>query len=167
MKEQPDPTIFFKVFLELGIKSMIPYLAFDSRSIRTLLSDDNKKYFSADFPVFYKNQDGTSAIDVCLGNNQIRSVNLMIDYIIHFQNNFAYAHLFQHNIVDLLNKGVQMTPLFKSKIFSHTFDYDEWPGTHQNTDKMLAPYNNSVFKLRYEYPAVYKRLHRQEKKEEA
>lgn len=167
VKEQPDPTIFFKVFLELGIKSMIPYLAFDSRSIRTLLSEENEKHFSADFPVFYKNQDGTSAIDVCLGNNQIRSVNLMINYIIKFQNSFAYAHLFQHNIVDLLNKGVQMTPLFKSKIFINVFDYDEWPGTHHNTNKMLAPYNNSVFKLRYEYPCVYKRLYRLEKKEEA
>lgn len=63
VKDQPEPTIFFKVFLELGVKSMVSYLAFDSRSIKALLSDENKKYFKADFPVFYKNKDGTSAID--------------------------------------------------------------------------------------------------------
>lgn len=135
IKEQPNPTIFFKVFLELGIKSMIPYLAFDSRSIRTLLSEENHEYFSEDFPVFYKNRDGTSAIDVCLGNNQIRSVNMMINYIIKFQNSYAFAHLFQYNFVDLLNKGVEMAPLFRSKIFNYTFDFDEWPATHSNTDK--------------------------------
>jgi len=63
VKDQPEPTIFFKVFLELGVKSMVSYLAFDSRSIKALLSDENKKYFKAAFPVFYKNKDGTSAID--------------------------------------------------------------------------------------------------------
>lgn len=52
---QPDPKIFFKVFLELGVKSLIPYIAFDARSIRSLLDDKNKKYFDSDFPVFYKN----------------------------------------------------------------------------------------------------------------
>jgi hypothetical protein len=69
VKAQPNPTLFFKVFLELGFKSMIPYLAFDSRSIRSLLSTENKKYFSDEFPVFYKNPDGKSAIDVALANN--------------------------------------------------------------------------------------------------
>jgi hypothetical protein len=63
---QPNPKIFFKVFLELGIKSMVAYLAFDSRSIKALLSKDNKKYFDSKFPVFYKNEKGTSAIDVSL-----------------------------------------------------------------------------------------------------
>ena len=69
VKDQPEPTVFFKVFLELGVKSMVSYLAFDSRSMKSLLSDDNKKYFKADFPVFYKNHDGRSAIDEALENN--------------------------------------------------------------------------------------------------
>ena len=47
VKDQPSPSIFFKVFLELGIKCMVSYLAFDSRSINQLLGDDNKEYFSA------------------------------------------------------------------------------------------------------------------------
>jgi len=65
--------IFFKVFLELGIKSMISYLAFDSRSTKCLLSEENRKFFEDNnfekFPVFYKNKDKRSAIDVALGNN--------------------------------------------------------------------------------------------------
>ena len=69
VRAQPNPTIFFKVFLELGIKSMIAYLAFDSRSTKALLSVDNRKYFSSKFPVFYKNEDQKSAIDVSLEMN--------------------------------------------------------------------------------------------------
>lgn len=45
-----------------------------------------------------------------------------------------------------------MTPLFESQIFNFTFDYDEWPATNVDIDKVLAPYNKSIFKLRYEYP---------------
>jgi hypothetical protein len=66
VKDQPEPTLFFKVFLELGVKSMTSYLAFDSRSIKVLLDDSNKSYFKKDFPVFYKNKDGSSAIDEAL-----------------------------------------------------------------------------------------------------
>jgi hypothetical protein len=73
VKAQPTPSIFFKVFLELGIKSMISYLAFDSRSTKALLSANNRKYFEDNdfdkFPVFYKNKDKRSAIDVALANN--------------------------------------------------------------------------------------------------
>jgi len=149
---QPNPSIFFKVFLELGFKSMVSYLAFDSRSIKALLSEENSKYFNSKFPVFYKNEDQSTAIDISLEMNQIRSVNLMIDYICKFQNSYVYSHLFENNLVDLINKGVKMTDLFNSNVFNHTFDYDEWPATNADTRKIIVPYNKSIFKLRYEYP---------------
>jgi len=47
----------------------VPYLAFDERSIRSLLDDKNRKYFDSDFPVFYKNESGMSAIDTALDKN--------------------------------------------------------------------------------------------------
>ena len=83
---------------------MVSYLAFDNRSIKELLKDDNNACFSDRYPMFYKNKDGTSAIDSALDNNQIRSVNLMIDYIITYQNSYVYAHLFENNLVELLQK---------------------------------------------------------------
>jgi hypothetical protein len=133
--------VFFKVFLELGIKSLVPFLAFDARSMRSLLDKSNKSYFDDEFPLFYKNNDGRSAIDTALENNQIRSVNLMIDYIVAYQNSYYYCHLFNYNAVELLNKGVLMTKLFNSKIFNHTFDYDEWPSTNSNVQKQMSPFN--------------------------
>jgi hypothetical protein len=81
VEDQPNPTFFFKVFLELGRKSMLQYIAFDYRSMRSLLDSKNEQYFSSKFPLFYKNENGTSAIDVALDKNLIRSVNLFNSYI--------------------------------------------------------------------------------------
>jgi hypothetical protein len=56
VRAQPNPTIFFKVFLELDIKCMVSYLAFDSRTIQCLLDNpENTKYFDSKYPVFFKN----------------------------------------------------------------------------------------------------------------
>ena len=84
VKYQPNPTIFFKVFLELGLKSLVQYLAFDNRSMRSLLSEDNDEFFSDDFPVFFKQSNGRTALDDCIDENQIRSVNMINRYIIKY-----------------------------------------------------------------------------------
>lgn len=63
--------------------------------------------------------------------------------------------MFEHNLVDLINKGVSMKDLFESNIFTYNFDYDEWPATNADTSKALAPYNGSIFKLRYQYGSVF------------
>ena len=43
VKSQPSPMLFFKVFLELGIQNMIPYIAFDNQSIMHLLANEDNK----------------------------------------------------------------------------------------------------------------------------
>jgi hypothetical protein len=93
---------------------MVSYLAFDNRSIKSLLDKNNKDFFNDKFPLFFKNEQGESAIDIALRYNQIRSVNLMVDYIINYQNTYVYAHLFEKNLIDLIEKGVEMTALFNS-----------------------------------------------------
>lgn len=57
-----------------------------------------------------------------------------------------------------------MQKLFASKIFNHTFDYDEWPSTNNDTTKMLAPFNESMFRLRHHYKDVFPRLHKRDEK---
>lgn len=42
---------------------MMPYLAFDSNSIKSLLDSKNEAYFDKKFPLFYKNENGETAID--------------------------------------------------------------------------------------------------------
>jgi len=72
----------------------------------------------------------------------------MIDYICEYQNVFVYSHLFKNNIIDLIKKEVTMKTLFESNLFTHTFDYNYWPATSPKIDKIMAPYNKSIFDLR-------------------
>ena len=86
-------------------------LAFDSSAMELLLSEKNSKYFSAEFPVIYRNKmekkDGinyyySNAIDTAVKNNQVKAAKLIIKYIIQFQNNFSSSFLFTHNLPILL-----------------------------------------------------------------
>jgi hypothetical protein len=43
----------------------------------------------------------------------------MIDYIINYQNSYVYSHLFEYNLVELLQKEVTLQPLLNSKVFSY------------------------------------------------
>lgn len=105
------------MFLELDVNSLVCFLAFDNNAINYILRDENAGYFSKEFPIFYRNHDGKSAIDTALEENQIRSVNTMIDYICKYQNYWVYSNLFHNNIVSLLKKGVTMERLFTSNVF--------------------------------------------------
>lgn len=111
---------------------MINFLAFDIKTISLLLNETNQKYFSYEFPIFYKGSDKYSAIDVALERNQIRSVNMMVKYIVKHQNTHVYFNLFQDNFVQMAQKGVILRPLIESEVFNYQFDFDQWPGTNAN-----------------------------------
>lgn len=139
---------------------MINYLAFDSKSIAALLDKSNEPYFNEEFPLFYLQVNGQSAIDDALDKNQIRSVNSIINYLLKYQNSYVFSNLFLHNFVDLLNKGVKVSKLLGSNIFNYEFDFDQWPGTNNNIDKKLKPFNQSIFALRHQYEVVYEDIWR-------
>lgn len=124
----------------------------------TILSVKNDEYFDGEFPLFFKQKDGKSAIDVCISHNQIRSVNMIIHYITKYQNSYVFSHLFEHNLIEMIFKGADLTELLNSEIFNYTFDFDDWPSTHPNTEKMSHPYNGSFFRLNYAYPNVFKNI---------
>lgn len=92
--DQPSPKIFYKTNLDLGLKSLLNYISFDSRSMKLLLSEDNNQCFDDKYPLFYKNEKGFSDIDLALERNQIRSVNLMINYVVNYQNHYSFSNLF-------------------------------------------------------------------------
>lgn len=137
------------------MSSLINHLASDSKSVKLLLDDSNKEHFDDEFPLFYKQRDGRSAIDAALDANQVRSVNAMIRYLLEYQNCYVYANLFRHNFVDLVNKGVRLDKLLGSRIFNHVFDFDAWPATSPETDKILKHYNGSLFAIRTAYASTF------------
>jgi len=80
VNDQPDPSVFYKSFLEFDGSNMVSILSFDSRSMEYLLQDEFEKFFDKRFPIFYRNkiQKGPikdqkyfyrSAIDNALRNN--------------------------------------------------------------------------------------------------
>lgn len=158
VQDQPNPSIFFKIFLELDLKCMTIHLAFDNRSIKRLLSRKNEKYFDEENPIFYPNKDRRTAIDIALDNNQVKSVDLMLDYIVKYQNKYVYANLFKYNLVTLIEQGVNVSALMDSKIINYSFDYIEWPTTSHITKKMFGSFNESVFRLRKKYKHIFPQL---------
>ena len=79
----------------------------------------------------------------------------MIEYIIKYQNNYVSSYLFLKNIPTIISKGIEVAPLFASNVFTETFDYDEWPGTHSDNESYLRPFNHSIFELRHCYKEVF------------
>jgi len=65
------------------------------------------------------------------------------------------SFLFHRNLKRIVDKGINITDLLDSKVFSLEFDYDLWPGSHPNNEEMLMPYNGSIFSLRSMYDTVF------------
>ena len=55
----------------------------------------------------------------------------------------------------LLSKGVKISKLLDSSLFSFAFDYDEWPSTHTDGLHYVRAFNSSIFDLRYCYRDVF------------
>lgn len=63
--------------------------------------------------------------------------------------------MFRKNLPRLIDKGVILSGLFGSKLFSSGFDFDEWSSSHKDGSKYCRPYNESMFDLRYSYRLVF------------
>ena len=54
-----------------------------------------------------------------------------------------------------MEKGIEVSKLFTSNIFTFTFEFEEWPATHRDLQKLIVPYNNSVFNIRESYETLF------------
>jgi hypothetical protein len=83
-------------------------------------------------------------------------VGYIVDYVVKYQNNYVSSYLFLKNIYDLLVKGIHISSLLNSDIFSFYIDFDEWPSMHTDNDSYMMPYNGAIFDLRYNYRKIFK-----------
>lgn len=86
-------------------------------------------------------------------------MSLLIEFIHKFQNNQISSYLFIKLIPTIIEKGIDIHDLVHSQVFNVTFEFDEWPQTHYNEDKVIKPYNGSLFHLRYAYNEVFHEEH--------
>ena len=56
VKEQPDPKVFYKTYLELNKSNMLNILSYDSKSIQCLLNEELADFYDENFPIFFTNQ---------------------------------------------------------------------------------------------------------------
>ena len=77
-----------------------------------LLEEANQLLVYSEYPLFFKNPDGRSAIDTALDLNQVQSVEIMINYMIKHQNHYIWHHLFKFNMIKLIHKKVKCFDLF-------------------------------------------------------
>jgi hypothetical protein len=54
-----------------------------------------------------------------------------------------------------MQRGIQMKELLASKVFSVVFDFDQWPGNHNDDEECIRPYNGSFFDIRHSYKKVF------------
>lgn len=155
--------------------NMISILSFDSRSIVALLDQKHETSFSRKHPMFYKfKQDPhqielgefKSAFDIALDNNQIQALNVMLRYVVDYQNSYHHAYLFERNFSILLVKEINVVPLLNSNILYQSFDYDDWPQTHTNDAREIKPFNDSIFKVGQLYSKVFQHLAEDEPNQE-
>ena len=99
---------------------------------------------------FYRN-----AIENALKNNQKRSVDVIIDYVVKYQNFVTSSYLFYNVMTELIDKGVTIKRILDSKIFNFQFDLDEWPSTHYNNTECFRPFNHNIFTIRNHYKTVF------------
>lgn len=177
VNDQPNPQVFYDAFLELDLANMASILSFDSGTMRYLLQDKFDDYFTAEFPIFYKNkiQKGSSmayddprynstnnqyfyrsAIDNALRNNQVRAVSYIINYIVKYQNNFSSSFLFLKNMAMIFDKGIKVCSLLESNVFKLQVASPNWPDVHTNDKLCLRPYNGSIFDIQNHYKAIFK-----------
>lgn len=132
--------------------------------MKHLLADSNACYFQKEFPLFFKNKllkKNTnkyfyrSPIRNALVNNQIGAIGHMINYMTKYQNNYVSSYLFEQNLTDLFEMGINLTPLLHSNIFSFNYEVDEWPSSHWENSRVIMPFNNSLFLLRDAYNDIF------------
>lgn len=162
---QPEPSLFFKSYLELDLANMVSILSFDGRCINKMLQDSEQfADYDSKNPLFYKIQHEkyheqsariTTALDIALESNQISAANLIIQYIQKYQNSYVFLFLFQDNFISLIEKGIKVADLLQSDIFCHQFDFEDWPLIHTDDSYSMAPYNDSIFQLRGKYEKTF------------
>ena len=54
-----------------------------------------------------------------------------------------------------MDKGIPLTDLLQSKIFTIEFDFDMWPGNHYNDEECIRAYNGSYYDIRDKYKEVF------------
>ena len=60
-----------------------------------------------------------SGIDIALDNLQIKALDMMIAYVVKYQNTYVYSFLFEDNFMKIVDIGISVSDLINSDIFCY------------------------------------------------
>jgi hypothetical protein len=93
------------------------------RLLEEVITTDNYQF---DTPLFYKMQHTNkketkilTSVEIAAENNQIIALNRIIDFVVKYQNTYAFSFLFEKHMIMLIEKGIKVTSLFESEVFCH------------------------------------------------
>ena len=58
-------------------------------------------------------------------------------------------------MIPLIEKGISIHDILESRIFQVEFDFDQWPSTHSENERLIRAYNQPLFKLREHYKTIF------------
>lgn len=63
--------------------------------------------------------------------------------------------------------GIPVLKIFESDVFNVSIDFDSWPGSHENDQYIIKPYNGSFFDLRDSYSSIFSELVREKETDDS
>ena len=61
-------------------------------------------------------------------------------------------------MTNLLHKGISLSHLLCSNVFIKHLEFEDWPIAHTNLEKIIVPYNGSLFEMRNSYDSIFEGL---------
>ena len=85
----------------------------------------------------------------------MRAVEVMLEYIVKYQNNVTSSFLLTKAMSSIIEKGISITALCNSNVLMYKFDFDEWPSVSTNQDTVSKPYHGDIFHIREHWMDVF------------
>ena len=63
--------------------------------------------------------------------------------------------MFLRNLPVLMDKGISLHDLLDSKVFNVVFDFDAWPGNHNDDEECIRAFTGSFFDIRQSYNQIF------------
>lgn len=79
----------------------------------------------------------------------------MNDHVVKYQNSFVFSYLYEDILVEMIEKGLEVSSLLESNIFCFQIDFPDWPAIHSNPETIVAPFNGNIFTLRNFYQELF------------
>lgn len=97
--------------------------------------------------LFFRDKDGKTPLDIAVEGNQILSIGIIIEKIIHFYNNPIFNYIIDKNLITLFRLNVDLSSYFESNLPLFEVYYSEFKHMHSNDELVVQSYNGSLRSL--------------------